>query len=97
MNFLLAELLFESGDYQQAAQEYEITAYDYVPHENAAAAGYAAVLAYDKQEQASDGQRTTGMAPAIDRTRHPLCQHLPAASAGHGRPHPQQRTAARQW
>jgi len=51
MNFLLAELLFESGDYQQAAREYEITAYDYADHENASAAGYAAVLAYDKHEQ----------------------------------------------
>ncbi len=55
MNFMLAELLFESGDYQQAAREYEITAYDYTPHENAAAAGYAAVLAYDKQEQRLTG------------------------------------------
>jgi tetratricopeptide (TPR) repeat protein len=55
MNFLLAELLFESGDYQQAAREYEITAYDYANHENAAAAGYAAVLAYDKQEQQLSG------------------------------------------
>ncbi|MGB5178946.1 MAG: tetratricopeptide repeat protein [Gammaproteobacteria bacterium] len=55
MNFLLAELLFESGDYQQAAREYEITAYDYTPHKNAAAAGYAAVLAYDKQEQRLTG------------------------------------------
>ena len=51
MNFLLAELLFESGDYRQATQEYEITAYDYTVNEKAAAAGYAAVLAYDKQEQ----------------------------------------------
>jgi len=55
MNFLLAELLFESGDYQQAAREYELTAYDYADHENAAAAGYAAVLAYDKQEQRLSG------------------------------------------
>jgi tetratricopeptide (TPR) repeat protein len=55
MNFLLAELLFESGNYQQAAREYEITAYDYADHENAAAAGYAAVLAYDKQEQQLTG------------------------------------------
>jgi len=55
MNFLLAELLFESGDYQQAALEYETTAYDYAPHENAAAAGYAAVLAYDKQEERLTG------------------------------------------
>ena len=55
MNFLLAELLFESGDYQQATHEYEITAYDYPAHEKAAAAGYAAVLAYDKQEQVLTG------------------------------------------
>jgi len=55
MNFLLAELLFESGDYQQAALEYEVTAYDYAAHRNAAAAGYAAVLAYDKQEQRLTG------------------------------------------
>jgi TolA-binding protein len=55
MNFLLAELLFESGDYRQATQEYEITAYDYPVHENAAAAGYAGVLACDKQEHKLTG------------------------------------------
>ena len=56
MNFLLAELLFESGDYQQATREYEITAYDYGMHEKAAAAGYAAVLAYDRHETALSGE-----------------------------------------
>jgi len=56
MNFLLAELLYESGDYRQATQEYEITAYDYATHENAAAAGYAAVLTYEKQEQQLTGK-----------------------------------------
>jgi TolA-binding protein len=50
MNFLLAELLFESGHFADAAQEYVHTAYDYGEHEQAAEAGYAAVLAYDKQE-----------------------------------------------
>jgi tetratricopeptide (TPR) repeat protein len=56
MNFLLADLLFESGDYRQATREYEITAYDYATHEKAAAAGYAAVLAYDRHEPALSGE-----------------------------------------
>ena len=51
MNFLLAELLYESGDYQQATREYETTAYNYGDHEQAGEAGYAAVLAYAKHEQ----------------------------------------------
>jgi TolA-binding protein len=50
MNFLLAELLFESGNYQLATREYERTAYEYGNHEKAADAGYASVLAYAKEE-----------------------------------------------
>jgi TolA-binding protein len=55
MHFLLAELLFESAEYQQAAREYEHTAYDYGEHYRAADAGYAAVLAYVRVEQQLDG------------------------------------------
>ena len=55
MHFLLAELLFESGEYQQATLEYEHTAYDYGEHARAADAGYAAVLAYVRVEQQLDG------------------------------------------
>ena len=50
MNFLLAELLFESGQYAAAANEYIITAYDYPAHDKAADAGYASVLARNKHE-----------------------------------------------
>ena len=50
VNFMLAELLYESGDFGGAAQEYEKTAYGYVPHAKAADAGYAALLAYQKRE-----------------------------------------------
>ena len=46
MNFLLAELLFDTRDYPAAAIEYEKTAYQYPPHEKSAEAGYAAVLAH---------------------------------------------------
>jgi len=48
MNFLLAEALYESGRYREAAVQYERTAYDYAGHAKGAEAGYAAVLAYEK-------------------------------------------------
>jgi cellulose synthase operon protein C len=50
-NFLLADTLFESKQYLDAAQEYEKTAYGYGTHEKAGAAGYAAIVAYGKQEE----------------------------------------------
>jgi len=55
MNFLLAELLFETGEFQQATREYENTAYNYGEHEKAAEAGYAAVLAFPKHEKSLGG------------------------------------------
>jgi TolA-binding protein len=55
MNFLLAELLFESGHFDEATQEYVHTAYDYGEHEKTAEAGYAAVLAHEKQEATLTG------------------------------------------
>jgi TolA-binding protein len=55
MNFLLAELLFESGQYAHAADEYIITAYDYPAHDKAADAGYASVLARNKHEDGLAG------------------------------------------
>ncbi len=48
MNFLLAEALYESGRYREAAVQYERTAYDYPDHGKGAEAGYAAVLAHEK-------------------------------------------------
>ena len=55
MNFLLAELLYESGNYELATREYENTAYNHGEHPQAGEAGYAAVLAYSKQEEALTG------------------------------------------
>jgi tetratricopeptide (TPR) repeat protein len=55
-NFLLADTLFESKQYVDAAKEYESTAYQYGVHEKAAAAGYAAIIAYGKQEEALNGE-----------------------------------------
>jgi TolA-binding protein len=54
-NFLLAEVLFESGSYHDAAVEYERTAYAYPFHAHAGEAGYAALLAYSKEEARLEG------------------------------------------
>lgn len=49
-NYELADALFESQQFDQAATEYEHTAYAYSPSEKAAAAGYAALISYQKHE-----------------------------------------------
>ncbi|MGI9223935.1 MAG: tetratricopeptide repeat protein [Woeseiaceae bacterium] len=46
INYQLADLLLENDEFHAAALEYERTAYTYVPHEQSAAAGYAAVYAH---------------------------------------------------
>jgi tetratricopeptide (TPR) repeat protein len=50
-NYLLAEVLFESRQYANAAKEYERTAYAYPLNAKSADAGYAALVAYQKQEE----------------------------------------------
>ncbi len=54
-NYLLADTLFESSQYLDAAKEYERTAYGYGNHEKASAAGYAAIVAYGKEEDTLSG------------------------------------------
>jgi len=53
-HFLLAELSYELGDYDDARNNYEIVAYQYPFYEDAAEAGYAALLAYNKYRPAKD-------------------------------------------
>jgi TolA-binding protein len=48
MNYLLADLYLENQNFDQAAIEYERTAYEYPRHEKSKEAGYAAVYAYRK-------------------------------------------------
>jgi len=48
MNFLLAESLNESGQYEKAISEFEKTAYGYATHKKSAEAAYAAILIYPK-------------------------------------------------
>lgn len=57
MNFLLAESLYDAGNFPQAIDEYEKTAYAYATHPDSAEAGYASLVAFDalfKTTNASD-------------------------------------------
>jgi TolA-binding protein len=56
-NFLLAEILFESKVFDQAAVEFERTAYSYPLHEKSAEAGYAAIVAFREHEATLDSAR----------------------------------------
>jgi tetratricopeptide (TPR) repeat protein len=68
-NYLLAETLFDSKQYMDAAQEYESTAYHYGAHDKAAAAAYAAVVAYGKQEELLSGDAKAALhAKSIDNS-----------------------------
>ena len=57
VNYQLADLLLENEDFDEAAREYERTAYDYTDHEKASAAGYAAVYSYRKSLEVATGAR----------------------------------------
>jgi tetratricopeptide (TPR) repeat protein len=77
-NYLLADTLFESKQYLDAAQEYESTAYHYGNHEKAAAAAYAAIVAYGKQEETLSGEpKATLHLKAIDSSLK-FAQEFPA-------------------
>jgi tetratricopeptide (TPR) repeat protein len=54
-NFLLAEILYDGGQYADSATEYEKTAYDYPAHAHGADAGYAALLAHTAQQKGVTG------------------------------------------
>lgn len=54
-NYLLAEALFESHEYGDAAAEYEHTAYGYPRNDKSATAAYAALVCYQKGEEALSG------------------------------------------
>jgi len=57
INYQLADLLLEDEDFADAATEYERTAYGYEQHEQASAAGYAAIYAYREDLKVATGAR----------------------------------------
>ena len=54
-NFLLGEVLYESGQYAASAVEYEKTAYEYPAHPHSADSGYAALLAHTAEQKGVTG------------------------------------------
>jgi cellulose synthase operon protein C len=58
-NYLLAETLFESKQFAEAATEYERTAYTYPVDAKSATAGYAALVAYQREEERLSGTART--------------------------------------
>lgn len=54
-NYLLAEALFESHQYADAATEYEKTAYNYPKNDKSATAAYASLVSYQKSEDSLTG------------------------------------------
>jgi TolA-binding protein len=55
LNYMYADLLFESHQDAEAAAQYEHTAYHYPRHPKSADAGYAALQAYARQEKTLKG------------------------------------------
>jgi cellulose synthase operon protein C len=54
-NYLLAEALFASRHYEEAATEYAHTAYDYPRNDKSATAAYAGLVSYQKGEESLAG------------------------------------------
>ncbi len=54
-NYLLAEALFASRHYEEAATEYAHTAYDYPKNDKSATAAYAGLVSYEKGEASLSG------------------------------------------
>jgi tetratricopeptide (TPR) repeat protein len=54
-NYLLAEALFESHQYEEAAAEYAHTAYGYPKNDKSATAAYAGLVSYQKGEEGLSG------------------------------------------
>jgi len=57
IHYQLADLLLENQSFSRAALEYERTAYDYGTHEQASAAGYAAVYAHREDLKIASEER----------------------------------------
>ena len=60
-NFLLAEVLYESGQFAASAVEYEKTAYEYPAHPHSADAGYSALLAHAAEQKGVTGEALVPM------------------------------------
>ncbi len=56
IHFLYAEILYETGEFDQAAFAYESAAYDYPSHDKAAESAYAALISHEKRKDTETEQ-----------------------------------------
>jgi len=77
-NFLLAELLFEQGQFAEAVVEYEKVAYSYPKTPNAVEAGYAALLGHAQLQKAADGLDLARLRRAAVNSASRFAQTFPA-------------------
>ena len=67
INYHLADLLLENGDFADSATQYERTAYSYPTHQRSAEAGYAAIYAHRQNlEQISGAQLPAARLATVD-------------------------------
>ncbi len=78
INYRLADLLLENGDFVDAAHEYERTAYSYDAHEQSSAAGYAAVYAYRQELGVATGARQREVKEAAVNSSLRFAETFPA-------------------
>lgn len=65
-NFLYAELLYDAGRFEEAAAQYQRTAYDYPPHARSAEAAYASLLAHRaRAESLAEAERGAALRRSI--------------------------------
>ncbi len=81
-NFLLAELLFESGRLPEAAVEYERTAYKYPHHAKSADAAYSALLSYAGQEKGADAKQLAALQTAGVESALRFAKEFPTDTRG---------------
>lgn len=77
INYQLAELLLENGDYQAAAVEYEHSAYNYPVNEKSPKAAYAAVYAYRQYRKSAPTSQIADINRDIIRTSLRLVDTFP--------------------
>lgn len=87
VTFLLAELLYEDGQYVEAIKHYEHVAYEAPKNEDGVEAGYAALLAYQAQEKKLSGydknvwRRNTIVSSLRFAEKYPQDKRVPAILA----------------
>ncbi len=77
INFQLAELRYDEGSYEDAAQAYERTAYDYPANQDGAQAAYAAVQAWDQALQKADAARRNEIRKRLIDSAQRFAQRYP--------------------